>query len=269
MPLQNYDESEYASHDKDKMGENCLTLNIWTADLKTEGKPVMAWIHGGSFGWGGIIDPLYSGKYLAETYPDIVVVTIEYRLNAMGFIDLSGVPGGEDFPDSKNLGILDQQEALRWIQRNIKAFGEDPGNVTIFGESAGGGSASMHLVAKGSEGLFRRAIVMSGELSLGRSTREYATTGQMEKLMAATGCTDMAGLMALTDRQILEALKKDCGGKSFEGYLSNVGSFNNMPYRNDSLSIIPTDGYKAILEGASSNDRHRCGRTPLLGPSAV
>lgn len=253
VPLQNYDESEYASHDKDKMGEDCLNLNIWTADLKTEGKPVMAWIHGGSFGWGGIVDPIYTGKYLAEAYPDIVVVTIEYRLNAMGFIDLSVVPGGEAFPDSRNLGIMDQQEALRWIQRNIKAFGGDPGNVTIFGESAGGGSVSTHLVAKGSEGLFRRAIAMSGELALGRSTREYGVTGQTEKLMAATGCTDMDGLMALTDRQILEALEKDCGGKSFEGYLSNVGSFNNMPYRDDSLSIIPTDGYKAILEGASKD----------------
>lgn len=250
-PLQNYDKSEYASHDKAKLGEDCLNLNVWTADLKTEGKPVMAWFHGGSFGWGGIIDPLYSGKYLAAAYPDIVVVTIEYRLNAMGFIDFSGVPGGEEFPDSKNLGILDQQQALRWIQKNIRAFGGDPDNVTIFGESAGGGSVSMHLVAKGSEGLFRRAIVMSGELSLGRSEKEYPTTGQTEKLMAAAGCTDMAGLMALTDRQILEALEADCGSLSAEGYETAVGSFNNMPFRDDAKSIIPTDGYKAILEGAS------------------
>lgn len=252
-PLQSLDESEYASRDKSKLGEDCLRLNIWTADLEKEGKPVMAWIHGGSFGWGGIIDPLYNGKYLVEAYPDIMVVSIEYRLNALGFIDLSGVPGGEDFPDSRNLGIMDQQQALRWIQRNIKAFGGDPDNVTIFGESAGGGSASSHLVAKGSEGLFRRAIVMSGELALGRSTVEYAATGQTEKLMAAAGCTDMEDLMALTEKQLLDAMETDCGALSAEGYGTNVGSFNNMPYRNDTLSIIPTDGYKAILEGASKD----------------
>lgn len=147
--LQSYDEGEVASHGE--LSEDCLKLNVWTTDLNMQkGRPVMVWIHGGSYGWGGTADPMYEGKFLPAEYPDVVMVTIEYRVNAMGFSDFSKVPGGEAFTDSPNLGILDQQQALRWIKNNISAFGGDPDNVTIFGESAGGtGRTYMYYFKKG------------------------------------------------------------------------------------------------------------------------
>lgn len=250
--LQSYDEGEVASHGE--LSEDCLYLNIWTKDLQMKkGRPVMVWFHGGSYGWGGTIDPLYEGKYLVAEYPDVVLVSVEYRVNAMGFIDFVDVPGGEAFPDAPYLGILDQQQALRWIQKNINAFGGDPENVTIFGESAGGGSVCAHLIAKGSEGLFRRAIPMSGEICLEHTPENYKTTGQAAKLLAATGCKDMDGLMALSEADLLKALNSEAGGRSAEGVGGNVGDFNNWPMRSDVRSIIPTDGYKAILEGKSKD----------------
>lgn len=250
--LQSYDEGEVASHGG--LSEDCLRLNVWTEDLEMKpGRPVMVWFHGGSYGWGGTIDPLYEGKYLVAEYPDVVFVSVEYRVNAMGFIDFVDVPGGGDFPDAPFLGILDQQQALRWIQKNISAFGGDPDNVTIFGESAGGGSVSCHLIAKGSEGLFRRAVPMSGEICLEHTPDKYKSTGQAAKLLAATGCTDMDGLMALSETDLLKALNTEAGGISAEGVGGLVGDFNNWPMRSDERSIIPFDGYKAILEGKSKD----------------
>ena len=250
--LQPYDEGEVASHGG--LSEDCLRLNVWTKDLEMKpGRPVMVWFHGGSYGWGGTIDPLYEGKYLVAEYPDVVFVSVEYRVNAMGFIDFVDVPGGGDFPDAPFLGILDQQQALRWIQKNISAFGGDPDNVTIFGESAGGGSVSCHLIAKGSEGLFRRAVPMSGEICLEHTPDNYKSTGQAAKLLAATGCTDMDGLMALSETDLLKALNTEAGGISAEGVGGLVGDFNNWPMRSDERSIIPFDGYKAILEGKSKD----------------
>ncbi len=250
--LQSYDEGEVASHGD--VSEDCLYLNVWTTDLQMkEDRPVMVWFHGGSYGWGGTIDPLYEGKYLVEEYPDVVLVTVEYRVNAMGFIDFVDVPGGEAFPDAPYLGILDQQQALRWIQENISAFGGDPDNVTIFGESAGGGSVTCHLIAKGSEGLFRRAIPMSGEICLEHTLENYKKTGQAAKLLVATNCTNMDELMALSEADLLKALSTEAGGVSAEGVGGCVGDFNNWPMRSDERSIIPSDGYKALLEGKSKD----------------
>lgn len=250
--LQSYDEGELASHGQ--LSEDCLYLNVWTKDLKMrKGRPVMVWFHGGSYGWGGTIDPLYEGKYLIAEYPDVVLVSVEYRVNALGFIDFIDVPGGEAFPDAPYLGILDQQQALRWIQKNISAFGADPDNVTIFGESAGGGSVCCHLIAKGSEGLFRRAIPMSGDIYLEHTPENYKATGQAAKLLAATGCTNMDELMVLPEEDLLKALNTEAGGLSAEGVGGKVGDFNNWPMHSDERSIIPTDGYKALLEGKSKD----------------
>lgn len=249
--LQSYDPSEVAS--QGELSEDCLRLNVWTTDMNYKaGRPVMVWIHGGSYGWGGVMDPLYEGKYLVAGYPDVVLVTISYRVNAMGFIDFSGVPGGEAFPDAPYLGIMDQQQALRWVRKNISVFGGDPENITIFGESAGGGSVSAHLVAEGSEGLFKRAIAMSGDLSLERTKAEYDAVGQAAKLLAVSGCSDMAGLMALSKEQMLTALNTDIGEEGKEGVGSELGSFNNYPMRG-SGSILPLDGYDALLKGASKD----------------
>lgn len=246
--IQNYSETEAASHYT--RSEDCLTLNVWTKDLSTKGKPVMIWIHGGSYILGGTIDPLYNGKYLVADNPDVVLVSINYRVGLMGFIDFSHVPGGEAFPDAPYLGILDQQMAMRWVQQNIEAFGGDPHNVTIFGESAGGGSVSCHLVAKGSEGLFQHAIAMSGALNLTFSQKDFDHYDMAGSLLRLSGCKNMDELMNLSQERILELLEMETGRLGIEGG-GILAQNNNHPMRDDKRSIIPTDPFKALAEGAS------------------
>ena len=136
--------------------EDCLYLNVWAPDGASSA-PVMVWVPGGAFTTGGAGVPLYDGSQLAGRQ-DVVVVTVTYRVGALGF---AAVPYG-----MPNRGLLDQVAALAWVGDNIDAFGGDPGNVTVFGESAGGGSV-LHLLAMPSaRGLFRRAIVQSGATDL-------------------------------------------------------------------------------------------------------
>jgi para-nitrobenzyl esterase len=136
--------------------EDCLTLNVWTPLTNDDHRPVMVWIHGGGFanGSGG----LYVANELASR-GDIIVVTMNYRLGALGFLahPALGPPG-----DVGNYGLTDQQAALRWVRDNIAKFGGDPDKVTVAGESAGGTSVCDHLVAPDSAGLFRAAIIQSG-----------------------------------------------------------------------------------------------------------
>src|SRR5579871_844800 len=134
-------------------GEDCLTLNIWTPDCGTAGQPVMVWIPGGMFEFHATgATPLYDGSRFARD--GVVCVTISYRVGAEGFLYLGdGVA---------NLGLLDQIAALEWVQENIGAFGGDAGNVTIFGQSAGAISVATLLSMPRAKGLFRRAIVESG-----------------------------------------------------------------------------------------------------------
>ncbi len=134
-------------------GEDCLNLNIWSPDLGSAGQPVMVWIPGGMFEYHGTgASPWYDGSRFARD--GIVCVTINYRVGADGFLYL----GDGD----ANLGLLDQVAALEWVRENIAAFGGDPGNVTIFGESAGAMSVGTLLSMPRAEGLFRRAIAQSG-----------------------------------------------------------------------------------------------------------
>ena len=133
-------------------GEDCLNLNIWTPDPGKVGLPVMVWIHGGAFanGTGAILT--YNGSRFARD--GVVCVTINYRLGVDGFLYLGD--------GNANLGLLDQVAALTWVQENIEAFGGDPNNVTIFGESAGGMSIGTLLSMPLAKGLFRRVIAESG-----------------------------------------------------------------------------------------------------------
>ena len=234
------------------MGEDCLSLNIWTSDIETGNKPVMVWIHGGSYGWGGTNDKTYDGEYLVSKYGDLIVVTINYRVNLMGFIDFSNIPGGEDFPDAPYLGILDQKMALRWVRKNIAAFGGDPDNVTIFGESAGGGSVVSQLASNGSEKLFKKAIVQSGA-GLNHSKAKYDDKNQAGELLKAAGVSDMAGLMALSEEELFKAMNVKTEIVGDENG-SRVTDLNNFPMRDDKLSIIPFDVSKAIVERSGDVD---------------
>src|SRR5262245_4742922 len=142
--------------------EDCLTLTVWTPAADAGKRPVQVWIHGGAFGSGAGSLPWYSGERFA-TNGDVVAVSINYRLGALGFLCLPGVSNG-------NLGLLDQVAALRFVRDNIAAFGGDPDNVTVVGQSAGASSIAMLMTMPAARGLFRRAILQS--TPFGRMTRK-------------------------------------------------------------------------------------------------
>jgi para-nitrobenzyl esterase len=153
--------------------EDCLNLNIWTPRLGDDGRrPVMVWLHGGAFGYGSGNRAVTDGGNLTRR-GDVVVVSVNHRLNILGFLHLADT-GGPDWAHSGNAGMLDIVAALRWVRDNIAAFGGDPERVTIFGESGGGGKVSVLLAMPTARGLFHRAVVQSGA-AVRVSTRERAT----------------------------------------------------------------------------------------------
>ena len=141
--------------------EDCLTLNVWTPAGRAGARPVMVWIHGGGYNNGSGTAALYDGAAL--TRRGVVVVTINYRLGRLGFFDHPAL-AAERTPDEPagNYGVMDQIAALEWVRDNIAAFGGDPAQVTIFGESAGGAAVTQLMVAPAARGLFHRAVVQSG-----------------------------------------------------------------------------------------------------------
>jgi para-nitrobenzyl esterase len=168
-------------------GEDCLTLNVWTPGADTGRRPVMVWVHGGAFRVGAARRHVSRGAPMALR-GDVVVVTLNYRLHAFGFLDLSEL-GGAEYAASGNLGLLDQIAALEWVQANIERFGGDPDNVTLFGESAGGISVGALLGSPRAGGLFHRAIAQSGTANLVRSpeqaraiTRAFASAAEVESV---------------------------------------------------------------------------------------
>lgn len=146
------------------LGQDCLNLNVWTPELDGAMRPVLVWIHGGGFLVGSGATPVYNGEDLARR-GNAVVVTLNYRLGGMGFAHFGLLPRslvGEGFEGATNLGLRDQIAALEWVRDNIERFGGDPGNVTVFGESAGGMSVGSLLGSPKARDLFHRAICQSG-----------------------------------------------------------------------------------------------------------
>lgn len=142
------------------VGEDCLTLHVWTPGCDNAKRPVMVWLHGGAFSYGSANSPRYDSVNLTRRN-DVVVVAVNHRLNIFGHLDLSQI-GGERFAQSGNLGVLDLVEALKWVREHAARFGGDPGNVTIFGQSGGGGKVSALLAMPDAKRLFHKAIVQSG-----------------------------------------------------------------------------------------------------------
>jgi para-nitrobenzyl esterase len=154
----------------ERQSPDCLSLNVWTPATDAGRRPVLVWIHGGAFVVGAGSSALYNGARMAQR-GDVVVVTINYRLGALGFLNH---PELRARGIAANLGIRDQIRALEWVRENIAAFGGDAGNVTIFGESAGGMSVGTLMFAPAARGLFHRAILQSGAMH-NVSTEEQAT----------------------------------------------------------------------------------------------
>lgn len=188
----------------DNYNEDCLTVNVWTPyPVPTQKAAVMVWIHGGAFIQGGSAIALYDGKALAEAH-GVVVVSLNYRLGVLGFLAHKALGA-----DAHNLGLRDQQMALKWVQDNITAFGGDAKRVTLFGESAGSVSVCTHLASPLSKGLFWAAAMQSGGCSTTLPTLTAAQT-QGESLAKAVSCdtaSDVAAcLRGKPDKTLREAL---------------------------------------------------------------
>ena len=178
-------------------GEDCLNLNLWNnrAD-ETKNKPIMVWIHGGAYIQGGACTDEYDGTNFVKNHPDVIFASIDYRTDLLGFINLSKVPGAEEYKDSANLGLLDEIQALAWLKENAAAFGGDPERITIFGESAGGGSVSALTIAPQAKGMFKRAIMQSGVSSGFLRTAEKSIK-HTDKIMEISGAKNINDLLAL------------------------------------------------------------------------
>ena len=227
-------------------GEDCLTLNVWTAaqGMRTARRPVMVWIHGGSYVSNGTVNPRDWGDKFVKAHPQVVFVSINYRLGLLGFLDLSSLPDGKAFARSGNLGLLDQVEALRWVRRNIAAFGGDPDNVTVMGHSAGAGSVSLLTCIDEAQGLFRRAIMQSGSVAFTSSREDCQRLTQ--RVLDATGAKAVADLQALSQDDII-ALNNE------------VGEFFRFPERDG--VVVPNDPYSRF-------DSFNAGIDMLIGSTA-
>jgi len=218
-------------------GEDCLHLNVWRAEGATTGKkPVMVWIHGGAFEVGGTVEPREEGCNFVRENPDVILVSIEYRLGVFGFLHLSHLPDGKDYPDTQNLGLMDQMMGLKWVHENIAAFGGDPDNVTIFGQSAGGCSVSLLPLIQGSHQYFQKVIIQSGSPVFTRSTEEaIACTNE---LMDSLGCKTVADLRKVDVEKLV-------------GTASELLGLRVWAERDGSL--LPQNPYDAYANGAAKD----------------
>lgn len=192
------------------LSEDCLVLNVWTPAADGAKRPVMFWLHGRGFSAGGGSEGWYNGADLAKR-GDVVVITINHRLNAFGHLYL-GELGGPEFAYSGLAGMLDAVLALQWVRDNVEAFGGDPGNVMIFGESGGGAKVSTLLSLPQAAGLFHRAAIQSGPGLRGASAAE--ATAFAEKLIAHLGITraELHRLQHVPHEQLTTAIREVGGG---------------------------------------------------------
>jgi len=215
---------------------DCLSLNIWTPSCDNDKRPVMMWIHGGAYIFGTGSNQMYDGSTLAKR-GNIVIVTINYRLGAFGFLNLPGA--------APNAGILDQVEALKWINKNIENFGGDPDNVTIFGESAGGGSVCALLAMSSIKGLVHHAIAQSGAILTAKPNKEMPGL-LMQELGIENG--DIDSLRRISAEKLIEAQNAILARATKEG----TGEI--LPFRpsvdGDSLPVHPLE---ALLNGTGKN----------------
>jgi para-nitrobenzyl esterase len=188
--------------------EDCLTLNIWTPAKKADAKlPVMVWIYGGGFAAGGTSEPRQHGEKLAAR--GVIVVSMNYRLGVFGFFVHPELAKESGRNSAGNYGLLDQTAALQWVQRNIAAFGGEPANVTIFGESAGSFSVSAQMASPLAKGLFQKAIGESGGafFSSGMKFEPMDVRAEKDSKLASStlGVQTLAELRALPAQKLLEA----------------------------------------------------------------
>ena len=196
-------------------GEDCLTINVFTPGSGNGQRPVMVWLHGGGFSGGSGNWVLYDGTNLARK-EDVVMVAVNHRLNLFGFLHLADL-GGEKWANSSNVGMQDIVAALAWIKDNISEFGGDPRNVTIFGQSGGGGKVTTLMAMPSAKGLFHRAIAMSG--SALRGTPRTNATKAAEEFLARLGLksNQLDELQKMPFKQLQEAFERRPGIQGLAG----------------------------------------------------
>lgn len=229
-------------------GDDCLNLNVWTPTLESASLPVLFWIHGGTFMYGSGSVPFYDGSRFARN--GVVVVTINYRLNAAGFLYVDGRPGAGCF------GLLDQILALEWVQENIKGFGGDPSRVTIAGESAGGFSVGHLCAIPAARGLFHRAIAQSGGAQLHLSLESARVVGEETLRLLGVRPDDDDAVAAIKTERLLAA-HRAVKANAFE-LLSKAGShdapaiaFGLVPLPTYGTDVLPQPSLRAIESGSA------------------
>ncbi|MBR1804821.1 MAG: carboxylesterase family protein [Selenomonadaceae bacterium] len=226
--------------------EDCLTLNIWTrGDGKN--KPVMVWIHGGAFSFESTSDPIYYGSNFAAAN-DVILVTIEYRLNIFGFMNFGAIDSS--FEDCAYLGLKDHVAALQWVKENISAFGGNPDNVTIFGESAGSTAIMLLMVTPAAKGLFDKAIPQSGPIFL-YNTPELSVQ-IAEEFMSMNGAKNMRDMMKKSTDELKNVYEKftEARGRRLTDYIPTCDG-----------KYLPLDPGKSLKDGAARGIKMLTGTT--------
>jgi para-nitrobenzyl esterase len=227
--------------------EDCLFLNVWTPGLDNARRPVMVWIHGGAFTLGSGVDPSYDTGLLPKR-GNVVMVSINYRLGMLGFLRLMDVTGGK-IPSTGNEGMMDQVLALKWVKDNIAAFGGDPGNITVFGESAGGMSIDTLMAMPSAKGLFHKAILESGSGDDAISLEDANINSRIFLEAAGIKEDDLKALRSLTPPQLLEIEKKMLASPLGRGKCPHVTIVAPVIDK----KIVPDDSIKLARKGNSKD----------------
>ena len=261
------DESEFVfDHDWGFPNEDCLSLNVWTPQATTAKKrPVLFWIHGGGFTTGSSHElPSYDGENLAKK-GDVVVVSINHRLNVLGFLDLSA--HGEKYKHSANNSILDMVKALEWVKNNIENFGGDPNNVTIFGQSGGGAKVTTLMAMPKAKGLFHKAINQSGSFRTAMLEKEDTQAIATETLkILGLNTTNVDSIQNIPFEVLAEASGKalkvvgaqmKAAGKPVIGFGLNWGPSRDgtdLPYQLSSKEALAVSKDIPFLIGTAKNE---------------
>ncbi len=231
--------------------EDCLFLNIWTPGLDDAKRPVMVWIHGGAFIIGAGSESFLNTGVLPKR-GDIVLVSINYRLGAPGFLNLNEVTGGK-IPSTGNEGILDQVAAFEWVQENISVFGGDPDNVTIFGFSAGGMSIGTLLALPAAKGTFHKAINRSGAANIISTLDSAVDIAEQYLGLYSLKGSDIDGLRNLTTQQLLDGQQKL--GEKLRAQENRITPFQPVV----DGQVLPELPIVAIKNGSAKNITHMAG----------
>ncbi|MEO3821382.1 carboxylesterase family protein [Plantactinospora sp. B24E8] len=183
--------------------EDCLFLNVWAPGLDNAHRPIMFWIHGGGYEYGSGGQPNYDGSSLARR-GDVVVVTVNFRLGALGYLNLNEVTGGR-IPSTGNEGRLDLIAALQWIHENARSFGGDPDNITVFGQSAGSVDCAFLMASPPARGLFRRVILQSSAGHTAQTVERAALVAEIYLNSLKIRPGDVEAIRALTPQQMVQA----------------------------------------------------------------